>query len=74
MKIFLSLKVVIFIPRIVSGDLRVIKKTKLRKLLSKRPNYREPETLNYNKCKQYIESSITSSIDSLAVKYNLNVQ
>ena len=56
---------------IVSGDLRIISNPKLRKLLSKGPNYREPKTLNYNKCKQAIESAISSSIVNLAEKYAL---
>ena len=58
---------------IVSGDLRIITNTKLRKLISKGPNYREPKMLNYHKCKQSIESSITSAIDALAAKYNVPV-
>ena len=56
---------------IISGDLRIINNSKLRKLFSKGPNYREPTTLNYRKCRQSIESALTSSIDSLAVKYDL---
>ena len=56
---------------IVSGDLRIVSNPKLRKLLSKGPNYREPKTLNYSKCKQAIESAISSSIVSLAEKYQL---
>ena len=56
---------------IVSGDLRIIDNSKLRKLFSKGPNYREPTTLNYRKCRQSIESALTSSIDSLAAKYDL---
>ena len=56
---------------IVSGDLRIISNPKLRKLLSKGPNYREPKTLNYKKCKQAIESAISSSIVNLAEKYAL---
>ena len=59
---------------IVTGDLRVITNQKLRKLFSRGPNYREPKTLNYHKCKQSIESSITSCIDDLAIKYKLTVQ
>ncbi len=59
---------------IVTGDLRIITNPKLRKLFSKGPNYREPKTLNYRKCKQSIESSITSCIDNLAIKYKLPVQ
>ena len=59
---------------IVSGDLRIISNTKLRKLFSKGPNYREPKMLNYRKCKQSIESSISSSINHLAAKYSLDVE
>ena len=59
---------------IVSGDLRIITNTKLRKLFSKGPNYREPTTLNYRKCKQSIESSLTSSISNLATKYDLSIE
>ena len=49
---------------IVTGDLRLITNSKLRKLLSKGPNYREPKMLNYRKCKQSIESSLTAAIDT----------
>ena len=59
---------------IVSGDLRIISNTKLRKLFSKGPSYREPKMLNYRKCKKSIESSLISSIDNLAIKYNLSVE
>ena len=59
---------------IVSGDLRIISNPKLRKLFSKGPNYREPKMLNYRKCKQSIESSISSSINHLATKYSLDVE
>lgn len=57
---------------IVSGDLRIVSNEKLRKLLSKGPNYREPKTLNYKKCKQSIESSITNSIDKFADVYKVS--
>ena len=56
---------------IVSGDLRVVSNQKLRKLLSKGPNYREPKTLNYSKCKKEINSTLLLAIDSLSVKYHL---
>ena len=59
---------------IVSGDLRVISNLKLRKLISKGPNYREPKMLNFRKCKQSIESSLTLSIHSLATKYDLSIE
>ena len=51
--------------------MRIITNSKLRKLFSKGPNYREPATLNYRKCRQSIESALTSSVDNLAAKYNL---
>ena len=63
-----------FHKHIVSGDLPVVTNQKLRKLLSKGPNYREPKTLNYHKCKKSIESSLSSSIDQLAFKYNISVE
>ncbi len=59
---------------IVSGDLRIISNTKLRKIISKGPNYREPKMLNYQKCKKSIESSVTSAIDTLAAKYSVSVE
>ena len=59
---------------IVSGDLRIITNKKLRKLLSRGPNYREPKSLNYSKCKQSIESALVSSIDNLADKYKVNTE
>ena len=59
---------------IVTGDLRIITNQKLRKLFSKGPNYREPKMLNYNKCKQSIETSLISTIDHLAEKYKLSTQ
>ena len=41
--------------------------------MSKGPNYRDPKMRNYFKCKQAIESSITSSAEHLAAKYSLDV-
>ena len=35
---------------IITGDLRIVENSKLRKLLTKGPNYREPKTVNYGKC------------------------
>ena len=43
---------------IVTGDLRIIDNSKLRKLFAKGPNYRENRTINYNKCKQVIQESL----------------
>ena len=57
---------------VITGDLRVVSNQKLRKLLTKGPNYREARTLNYNKCKKEIADSLGVTIDSLAVKYGVN--
>ena len=56
---------------IITGDLRIVKCTKLRKLLTHGPNYREPQSLNYNKCKTSIVSAIENCINKLALKYDL---
>lgn len=40
---------------ILTADLRFITNLKLRKLLSKRPNSREPVSINWGKCRQQIE-------------------
>ena len=57
---------------VITGDLRVVSNQKLRKLLTKGPNYREARTLNYNKCKKEIAASLGVTIDGLAVKYGVN--
>ena len=57
---------------IITGDLRIVKCTKLRKLLTHGPNYREPQSLNYNKCKTSIVLAIENCVNKLALKYNLN--
>ena len=59
---------------IITGDLRVVQNQKLRKLLTKGPNYREPKTLNYNSCKKEIKSSLTLAIDKLAARYNITIE
>ena len=46
------------IVRDPTGDLRMITNTKPSRLLSKEPNYREPNTINYSKCKIAIDFSI----------------
>ena len=56
---------------VVTGNLNIIKNNKLRKLLSKGPNYREPKTLNYNKCFSSIESDLQDMVDKLTNKYTL---
>ena len=40
---------------VLTGDLRIITNSKLRKLKSKGPNFREAITITWNKCKREIE-------------------
>ena len=57
--------------QIITGDLKLITNTKRRSLLSNRPNYREPNTKNYSKCKIAISSSVDNYLEKLKTKYNL---
>ena len=57
---------------IVTGDLRLVKNKKLRKLLSKGPNYRENVTINYKKCLTAIKFALSSFIDTISTKYKIN--
>ena len=59
---------------VVTGDLRIIENSKLRKLFSKGPNYRENKTINYNKCKIEIYKAVDACASKMAVKYNLNIE
>ena len=59
---------------VVTGDLRIVEDVKLRKLLSKGPNYREPRTINYNKCKSEIFKSLDHFITVLIERYKLDIQ
>ena len=43
---------------VVTGDLRIIRNKKLRKLISKGPNFREKKFMNYKKCLNAIEFAI----------------
>ena len=55
-------------PYILTGDLRFLENQKLRKLISKGPNYREPRNINWNKCREVILNGLDSFIDSTSVK------
>ena len=59
---------------VVTGDLRIIQNKKLRKLISKGPNFRENKFVNYKKCLNAIEIAIDSMIEKLAEKYNLELE
>ena len=58
---------------IITGNLNIIKNNKLRNLLSKGPNYREPKTINWNACKKEIVCGIDNLINEMSIKYpNMN--
>ena len=56
---------------VVTGDLRIIKNSKLRNLLSKGPSYRPPKTLNFKNCRKSIYEGLNSSISRFCKKYKL---
>ena len=58
---------------IVTGDLRIIENPKLRKLLTKGPNYRENKTINYSKCTKEINDSLDLCVSNLASKYKIQI-
>ena len=43
---------------VLTGDLRIIENVRLRKLISKGPNYREPRSINWRKCREKIEEGL----------------
>ena len=53
---------------IVTGDLRIVKNNKLRKLLTKGPNFREPRTFNLKIAQEKIKSAINECISNMANK------
>ena len=50
---------------ILTGDLRLIQNSRLRKLISKGPNFREPRTINWKKCKEEIIAGLDICANSL---------
>ena len=57
---------------VITGDLRLVKNNKLRKLMTKGPNYREPRSLNFSKAFHEISDSLTTFIRNNTIKYNMN--
>ena len=53
---------------IITGDLRIVQNPKLRKLLTKGQNYREPHMLNYGNC----QTTINEAIDNFALQNGQN--
>ena len=58
---------------IITRDLRLIKKQKLRKLFTKGPNFREPQPLNYSRYKKEVDRAITEFARSLRLKHELEI-
>ena len=52
---------------VITGDLRIVKNTKLRKLLSKGPNYREARTIRWNECLDKIKTGLQECSANIAV-------
>jgi len=59
---------------IMTGNLGIIKNSKLRSLLSKGPKYREKERLNWNKVQSCIDSGIDQCTVSWARSENVDVK
>ena len=57
---------------ILTGDLRIVKNNKLRKLFMKGPNFREPKPLNFEKCYDVIEAAIIHCIEIMATRKKIN--
>ena len=57
---------------VLAGDTRILANSKLRKLESKGPNFREELLINWNKCQNEMEIGLDSSIEGI-VSTNLKV-
>ena len=57
---------------IITGDLRIIKNTKLRNLFSKGPNFREPKPINLDKCYNAIVDGIESCAELMATAMKID--
>ena len=57
---------------IITGDLKIVTDSKLRNLLSKGPNHREPVTLNFDKAKEEILSGVNLLTFKWADKYKVH--
>ena len=57
---------------IISGDLRIVRDNKLRKIISKGPKFREPQKLDWDKARDSIKSGITDCVSSWCAKHRKN--
>ena len=53
---------------IITGDLRITENKKLRKLLTKGPNYTEPRTINFRKSYFEIDQALETCIEKMSTK------
>ena len=53
---------------IITGDLRIIENAKLRKLLTKGPNYREPRPLNFSRAVNNIQAAVENCMENFSLK------
>ena len=56
---------------VITGNLGIVKNVKLRKVLSKGPNYREKRTINFNVAKIEILNAVQDLSENLKNKYKL---
>ena len=54
---------------VLTGNLQLIKNSKLRKLLKKGPNFREPRSINFNKCKTEISVGLDKYIMTMQERF-----
>ena len=59
---------------LITGDLRIIKNKKIRKLLTKCSNYRKPETKNVSKALIKITTALDTCIENKILKFSVPSQ
>ena len=57
---------------IITGNLQIITNAKLRKLLSKGPNFREPTAINWGKCRESIVEGLDECVASMSINADDN--
>ena len=57
---------------VISGDIRIIKNNKLRKLISKGPKYREPLKIEWKSVRDSILISLDECVENWSVKSKIN--
>ena len=56
---------------IITGDLRIVRNNKLRKLICKGPKYRESEPISWDKAKCSIQEGVEETINTLSNKHGI---